>query len=293
MLSAGLATRLRPLSDVRAKAALPVAGQPLVGRILRWLRAAGVRRVVLNLHHLPQTITHVVGDGADWDLDVRYSWEVPVLGSAGGPKRALPLLDAARFLIVNGDTLTDCDLQAIARQHVDTGALATTAVIHRRVERAVLSDPEGVVTGFGPGGEHFIGVQAVNAGAFDAVPPDVPHEVIKELYPALLTRRPRSVRVYRSGAEFLDVGTAAEYLRTVEVIAAREGRALDRGERVSVHPSAHVEHSILWDDVTIGPDGQLTDCIVGDGVTIPAAARYERSVIVRAGKGVLVAPFAV
>src|SRR5918996_4358488 len=123
VLTAGLATRLRPLSDVRAKAALPVGGEAIVSRILRWLRDAGVRRVVLNLHHRPETLTRIVGDGLDWDLQVRYSWENPLLGSAGGPKRALPLLDAERFLIVNGDTITDCDLRAIADRHVHTGAM--------------------------------------------------------------------------------------------------------------------------------------------------------------------------
>ena len=92
VLTAGLATRLRPLSLVRAKAALPVAGQPLVVRILRWLRAGGVTDVVLNLHHLPETLTRIVGDGQDLGVRVRYSWETPVLGSAGGPqtRRAPP-----------------------------------------------------------------------------------------------------------------------------------------------------------------------------------------------------------
>ena len=73
VLTAGLATRLRPLSNVRAKAAMPIAGAPLVGRILTWLRQAGIRRVVLNLHHRPETITRIVGDGSPWDLEVRYS----------------------------------------------------------------------------------------------------------------------------------------------------------------------------------------------------------------------------
>jgi mannose-1-phosphate guanylyltransferase len=291
VLSAGLATRLRPLSDVRAKAALPVAGQPLVGRILRRLREAGIRRVVLNLHHRPHTITRVVGDGRDWDLNVRYSWEVPVLGSAGGPKRALPLLDAERFLIVNGDTLTDCDLRAIAHQHLETAALVTTAVIKRPVERAIVADARGVVTGFGPGDEHFIGVQAVNAEAFDDVPEGEPYETVKTLYPALLARHPGSVRVYRSGAEFLDVGTAADYLRTVDIVAHREGRDLDRGERLNVAPDARVEHSILWDDVRIGSNAQLVDCIVADGVSVPAGTRYERSVLVQRNDGLVVAPF--
>src|SRR5918997_5280990 len=148
VLTAGLATRLRPLSDVRAKAALPVAGEPIISRILRWLHDAGVRRVVLNLHHRPETITRIVGDGADWNLDVRYSWEVPVLGSAGGPRRELPLLDADRFLIVNGDTLTDCDLRAVAEQHVDTAALVTLALVQKAVDRYALVDAAGIVYGF-------------------------------------------------------------------------------------------------------------------------------------------------
>ena len=88
VLTAGLATRLQPLSSVRAKAALPVAGEVLVLRILRWLRRAGVTRVVLNLHHRAETITREVGDGSAIGLEARYSWEPEVLGSAGGPARA-------------------------------------------------------------------------------------------------------------------------------------------------------------------------------------------------------------
>src|SRR5207302_7936463 len=130
VLTAGLATRLRPLSWVRAKAALPVAGEPLARRILRYLAAAGVTDAVLNLHHLPHTLAARVGDGTDLGLRVRYSWESPVvLGSAGGVRRALSLLGASRFLILNGDTLTDADVGMLLACHADTGAQITMAVI--------------------------------------------------------------------------------------------------------------------------------------------------------------------
>jgi mannose-1-phosphate guanylyltransferase len=251
VLTAGLATRLRPLSDVRAKAALPVGGEPIVGRILRWLHDAGVRRVVLNLHHRPNTVTKIVGDGADWNLDVRYSWENPVLGSAGGLKRALPLLDAERFLVVNGDTITDCDLRAVAEQHVATGASVTMAVIPRQMDRAVLADAAGVVTGFGPGSEHFIGVQAIEARALASVRDDGPSETVKEVYPALIAGRPGSVHVFRSSAEFLDVGTPADYLETVDIVCAREHRRIDSGTGIRVHPTATIRHCVLWDRVTV------------------------------------------
>ena len=94
VLTAGSGTRLQPLTYARAKPAVPVAGTPLVARILRKLSAAGVRDVVLNLHHRPETMAAAVGEGRDLGVAVRYSWEHPILGSAGGPRRALPLLDS-------------------------------------------------------------------------------------------------------------------------------------------------------------------------------------------------------
>ena len=92
VLAAGLGTRLQPLTLARAKAAAPVDGEPLARRTIRWLVGHGVRDLVLNLHHKPESIAAVVGDGADLGARVRYSWESPVLGSAGGPRHALPLL---------------------------------------------------------------------------------------------------------------------------------------------------------------------------------------------------------
>ncbi len=113
VLTAGLATRLRPLSLVRAKAAMPVAGRPLAWLILERLRDAGVTSAVLNLHHLPHTLTSRIGDGTALGLPVRYSWETTVLGSAGGPKRAAPLVGEPTFLVVNGDTLCSVDLDGL------------------------------------------------------------------------------------------------------------------------------------------------------------------------------------
>jgi hypothetical protein len=128
VLTAGLGTRLRPLTDILAKPALPVAGQPLVARILRWLASQGVNDAVLNLSHLPHTVSGVAGDGSQFGIRVRYSWEQPVLGSAGGPRHALPLL-GSRFLIVNGDTLTKVPLSDVIGTHTRSGAAVTMALV--------------------------------------------------------------------------------------------------------------------------------------------------------------------
>jgi NDP-sugar pyrophosphorylase family protein len=92
VLTAGLGTRLRPLTYVRAKAAVPVNGEPLVRRVARWLAGRGIDEHVYNLHHHPASIAACLGDGAGLGVRVRYSWEPAVLGSAGGPRHALPLL---------------------------------------------------------------------------------------------------------------------------------------------------------------------------------------------------------
>src|SRR6185369_14316709 len=112
----------------------------------------GVDDLVLNLHHRPETLTAVVGDGRDLGARVRYSWEQPrVLGSAGGPRQALAIVGAETFLLINGDTLTDVDPAAVVDAHMNSGALVTLALVpNREHERygGVTVDGRGRVTGF-------------------------------------------------------------------------------------------------------------------------------------------------
>lgn len=308
VLTAGLATRLRPLSFVRAKAAMPVAGEPLVRRILRQLRASDVTDAVLNLHHLPHTVTGVVGDGGDLGIRVRYSWEVPILGSAGGPRQALPLIGATTFLIANGDTLTAVDLAALIADHKRSGALVTMAVVplsEAQKYGGVLVDPDGAVTGFtsrashrtvapwhprtlAPLSYHFVGVQVVEAEAFASVTPGTAAESVAAVYPALIRTRPGAVRAHISTAECLDIGTPEDYLRTSLLLARRESGAPLHGARARIDPSARIEDSILWDDVQVGAGALLRQCIVTDGARVPAGTSWV-GVTVRPADGELAA----
>src|SRR5260221_11583387 len=92
VLAAGLGTRLRPLTLARAKAAAPVDGEPPGRRTISWLVGHGVRDLVLNLHHKPESMTAAVGGNSDLGARLRDTWEKPVLGSAGGPRHALRLV---------------------------------------------------------------------------------------------------------------------------------------------------------------------------------------------------------
>ena len=294
VLTAGLATRLQPLSSVRAKAALPVAGEALVTRILRWLHAAGIRRVVLNLHHRADSITRIVGDGSRHDLAVRYSWETEVLGSAGGPARAVPLLEADRFLIVNGDTLTNVDLRAVAAQHLDTNAMVTMAVVDGDPRyNGVIADDSGIVGGFGrdPGAFHFIGVQAVNAAVFAGVSPDTKSETVHGIYPTLAAGRAGAIRIFHTREVFHDIGSPKDYLDTAIRMAKRDGRPLDRGEGSVIADDATLLNTVVWDRVTIGANARLTNCVVADDVAVPAGAHYSDASLVMRGHEMIVSPF--
>jgi mannose-1-phosphate guanylyltransferase len=302
VLTAGLGTRLRPLTLVRAKPAVPIAGEPLVRRIIRWLRAAGVSDLVLNLHHLPETIASVIGDGSDMDVRVRYSWEQPaVLGTAGGPRRALPLLGSGTFLIVNGDTLTDVDVPALVASHQASNALVTLALVPNDQPQkygGVVLDAESRVTGFvrpgapaagsrlrAAGSYHFVGVQAVEPAAFDAVADNTPVNSVGDVYDRLIAQRAGAIRGFVTRATFWDVGTIADYWSTS---AALGGPA--PGKNVRVDPTARVETSILWDDVEIGARASLEECIVTDGAVVPEGAHYRRAVL-RGGPELSATPF--
>jgi NDP-sugar pyrophosphorylase family protein len=291
LLTAGLGTRLRPLTDVRAKPAIPVAGEPMVRRIIRWLAAGGVTDLVLNLHYRPETLTAVVGDGSDLSVRIRYSWEPQLLGSAGGPRLALPLIAADPFLIVNGDTITDVDLTALREAHAASAALVTLALVpNREFEHygGVLLDGERRVTGFVPrgpaaaGSYHYVGIQVAHAEAFESLRSGDVARSIGGIYDALMLTRPGSVRGFVCDAEFWDVGTKDDYWRTSRAFAARANTAdLGVGRDVRIDPSARVTGSILWDDVRIGAEAVIEDCILTDGVRVEPGAAHRGEVLVR------------
>ena len=287
VLTAGLGTRLSPLTDVRAKPAVPVAGRPLVVRVLEWLAEQGVTDVVLNLHHLPETITREVGHGDASRLRVRYSWEPVLLGTAGGPRLALPLL-GPRFFIINGDTMTDLSLRELVERHEQMQAHVTLAVIpHPEPERygGVEIDDTGRVRQFCRAGvasaRHFVGVQLAEAATFADVPSGTPAATVGSLYDRLIAEHAGAIGAFTVDAPFRDIGTPSDYLATTLAVAADEGLPSPGvGTDASIHPSATLTRTAVWDRVVIGTGCRLKECIVTDDVVLPDGATLERQVCI-------------
>lgn len=294
VLAAGLGTRLRPLTDVRAKPAIPVAGEPIIRRIVAWLARAGVTDVVVNLHHRPETIAAVLGEGGDLGVRVRYSWEQPVLlGSAGGPRLALPILGAETFILVNGDTLAEVNLAALAQRHRDTGARVTMAVAPNHDPMrygGVRVNADGRAIGFTPRGvgaagtRHFTGVQIVDARVFQPLASGRPAATIGGVYDALLADTPGAIATCDTGAAFHDIGTPLDYIATSRAFADN-ATARPAGDTTHVHPSATLRHTILWSDVRVGAGARLDGCIVTDGVIVPAGAEHHSAILMAGPHG--------
>ena len=215
---------------------------------------------MLNLHYLPETITAHVGDGSDLGVRVRYSFESPVLGSAGGPRKALPLLPDEAFFIINGDTLTNVDLHALAENHRETGALVTIAVIpNDRPDRygGLIVDSSGRFHSVVPAGSHVrsyhvVGVQMAHPSAFARLPLNEPAESIGALYKELVKENLGHVRAFLCAADFWDVGTPADYLDACLSIGKAEGDVRADRATVGCRTVCAVTDSVIWDDVDGG-----------------------------------------
>jgi MurNAc alpha-1-phosphate uridylyltransferase len=117
ILAAGRGERMRPLTDATPKPLLRIGRKMLIEFHLERLAAVGVRDVVINTSHLAECFPAALGDGARWNLRIRYSEEgTPALETGGGMLHALPLLGDAPFIAVNGDFWTDFDFTTLPRE---------------------------------------------------------------------------------------------------------------------------------------------------------------------------------
>src|SRR5262249_47345306 len=199
VLAAGRGTRLAPLTDQLPKPLMPVAGTPLLARILEFLRAGGIDEVVINLHHLGALIEQEIGDGTRFGLRVRYSWEPQILDTGGGIKQAEPLLAGEPFVVANGDSLLELPLRDVIEFHRPRGGVGTMVVRpapdaadwglieldgEDRVRR-VVGLPDGPVDaplrGF-----MFPGLHVFEPRIFDWMQPGASYSVIREIYPRVL-----------------------------------------------------------------------------------------------------------
>lgn len=220
ILAAGVGSRLRPLTDTVPKPMLPIAGEPLLVHTLRWLRRYGVTQIALNLHALPHVVKAGLGDGSQWDVQLRYSFEPVLRGTAGAAKHLASFL-ADRFVVVYGDLLLDIDLAAMVAFHDERNALLTVGLKHTDMPTSqgmIECDASGYITRFvekpleWPADQRTAnaGVYIVEPDVLTHIPSDRPTDWGHDIIPGLIAARLPVYGLPVAG-HLVDIGTPAVY----------------------------------------------------------------------------------
>jgi len=182
---------------------LPIQGRPLLEYTLRYLAKQDIRQIVINLHFLPEKIRDHFGDGSGFGVEIAYSYEETLLGTAGGPKRVAHLLSQSTdFLLLYGDILIDQDLSAMIAFHRKKLASATLLLHQRhRSNSLVCVDASNRIVAFierptdRQRGENPFpwvnsGVYVLRSDILGRIPPGVPCDFPRDIFPGLVRSEP-------------------------------------------------------------------------------------------------------
>ena len=313
ILAAGYGTRLRPISYKLPKPMVPLCNRPLIGWSVESFLAAGVRDVIVNVHHLAESIEGYLRAHYFGEVDFHFSFEKEILGTGGGVRRVRALLENEEdFFLVNGDTVQfpHYDELRAARRAADS--LAALTLRHPpegdRFTSVWLDD--GFITGFGKGtGDPlmFAGSHCISSRIFRYLPDKDFSGIVDEVYgPLLDTKRETIAGVVDDGLWF-DIGTPQRYLSAsqalLEAIVRGDVRppkdSRVRGDcliansstaRTSIVRSVVGARSIVkgelhdttvWDDCAVGGGARLERCIVAHGVEISGSIELSDVLICR------------
>jgi len=326
VLVGGEGTRLRPLTLTQPKPALPLVDRPFIRYLVDWVGRHGVNEVIMACGFRAEDLRGALGDAVPGGPSIVYIEEDQPLGTAGPIRLAAEagLLDE-RFLVLNGDLLTDLDLTALQRAHERTGAATTLALypvddpssyglVRRRADGEVAGflekpDPAEIDTD-----EVNAGAYVVEPSVIDLIPAGRPVSIEREIFPQLVGHGLYGLRL---DGYWMDIGTPERYLQaswdiiegTVQTeleptggpwiatgaeisdeasVAARA--VLRAGTRVDAR--AVISESVLLDGCSVGADAEVVGAIlaqrveVGDGAKVLAGSVIGERARVQAGAAV-------
>jgi NDP-sugar pyrophosphorylase family protein len=199
IMAAGVGSRLMPLTEDISKPMVPMANRPLMENIIDLLQQHGFDQIIANLHYHAESISQHFGDGQRFGVDLHYSREEELMGTAGGVRKCAWFLDDT-FIIVSGDALTDADLGRLVEEHRKKGAVATIAL--KEVDEVenfgiVITDADGRITSFqekpraSEALSHYAntGIYIFEPEIFDYIPAGQFYDFGKQVFPELVRKK--------------------------------------------------------------------------------------------------------
>jgi len=325
ILAAGFGTRFRPATYQIPKPMVPLCNRPLIGYAIESLLGAGVEEIIINLHHLPETLETFVRSRYGSRARFHFSFESEILGTGGAIRKVRNLLEREdSFFLINGDTVQFPPFDLLRKKREEMSAVASLLLRHPpKGDRftPVMFDGEKI-SGFNEGdGEAlmFAGSHSISSRIFSLLPDCAFSGITEDVY----------IPLTRSGTEILtgvvdeglwfDIGTPMRYLDASHALRERmiEGniemppgsrrerssmsilsdncRNEGRVERVvlgdvTVEKGALFDHSVVWDGARIGSGATVKDSIVSHDTVIPAGMRVQNALVAPVMTGVDYAP---
>jgi mannose-1-phosphate guanylyltransferase/phosphomannomutase len=276
LLAAGAGTRLRPLTYEIPKPMVPVVNRPVLCHVLDNLLRHGLKDVAINLNAHADALRGYAGDGSRWSLNIRYSQEKHLLGTAGAVKKLAGFFKNGPFFVLSGDGLSDIDLSEMLDFHKKRKSLATMAVkaVDSRFEYGVaLTGAGGRIKGFlekPSWGEVFS--NKVNTGIYlfepeilGMIPSSGIYDFGHQLWPKLLKQK-KSIFAYETKSYWTDVGNLSEYRKA-------QSDALDGNIKLTI-PGREIQKKVWVEEgAEISPKARLhSPCVIGQGARIEAHA---------------------
>ncbi len=317
LLAAGLGTRLRPLTCGVSKCMVPVINKPSLFYSLNLLRESKINEVAINLYHQGNQVKDYLRDGEKFDIQVLYSEEDSLMGTAGGLKKMESYFNDT-FLVLSADGITDFDIQQAVQFHREKGALATV-VLKKTEEKfrygVALRNKQARITQFvekpswgdALSDEINTGIYIFEPDIFSYIPAGEPYDLGHQVLPSL-AKKGKAVYGYLMDDYWIDMGNLADYRKVqrdilegrtgVEISGKEIKKGIWMGENTYISKSADLEpplvignnccieekvkmgkYTILGDRVTIKKEARLEKCILWDDVLIEEKAYLDSCIV--------------
>ena len=304
VMAAGVGSRLGVLTKNTPKPLVPVINKPVMDILLEKLKYYGIESVIANTHYLGEQIQKRYIENSPVDIDFHFIYEDELSGTAGGLRKCKDFFeDEEDFLVVSADGLHDADLCRIISSHIESGCIATMAVIgvqHEEVSHygVVVPSNDYTVSEFQekPPLEEAksncinTGIYVFNRKIFDYIPEGVKYDFAKNVFPALLEAGEK-INTYKIYSYWSDIGTVEQYIQSnfdalakkVMIFNAQVKRNLDAryilGKDVKFDSSVKFfENCVIGDNCEIGSGAQLKNVILWDNVKIAPGVNLENVV---------------
>lgn len=298
VMSAGLGSRLEPLTLLVPKPLIPICNRPVMDILFENLAQIGIKNVICNTYYLAEQI--IDRYNKDCCVSFNYIKEENLSGTAGGLKKCQSFFKAGdNFVVLSADGLTNADILEGIKIHQASGAIATIGVKRIKAEDVshfgvVVTDKDGFITEFQekPSTDEAksdcinTGIYIFNYKIFDYIPENTFYDFAKNVFPKLIPSR--QINTFVIEDYWSDIGTLEQYKTSVndvfegnckfnhdEIVKTELGAYISKspvpesvkfvgnstiGERCTISENVTIENSIIWDDVKITEN--ICNCIV-------------------------------